>query len=153
MSAQDSAGAPSQGTSYDRVVGTTDQYTHITYDPQLEFSISSQSMGARLEIDLQQGTVTVMGAQCGLDSARLASLREILSSSKVCEPGPLPPGTVSCMAYPMADIQLSSRSESLLLRPIMCHVGTFLCDNQDHALRALLADLRQNPPAACVAAP
>lgn len=143
------------GQKTERVIDTASQFNKVVYDPGLEYAYGPS--GSRVEIDVDQGSVAIgsSGAppteHCTLDADRLDSLEEILSISKICEPGPMPPGTVSCMAAGVADIELSSDSStnSVKLRPLVCNSGVFLCDGNDQVLRALLADLKANPPAGC----
>lgn len=139
----------------EKVVGATDLYDKVVFDPQLEMgqAVSKSSSVPRLTVDLAQGSVEISNGtsnlNCQIDSDRLDSLRQIMASAKICEPGPLPPDAVSCMAVAMADISLSNDDSTLLLRNVTCNYGTFLCDGQDSVFRALLVDLRDHPPAGC----
>jgi hypothetical protein len=131
------------------VIGSTAVYKKIVYDPLLELKRTSN----RLEIDIEAGVIStnVSGSakSCTLDAGRLNQAREILQTSQICEPGPLPPGSVSCLALGAADIELSNDTSGVQLRPVICHSGTFLCDGNDARLRALILDLGTNPPAGC----
>lgn len=159
--ASQSGSEPVGGTSDgSKVVGTTTSYNHVVFDPNLETSVANKTqvtVSKRLEIDIDTGQMVLsvlnpsISVQCQIDVDRGQRLKSLLSISRVCEPGPLPAGVVSCLALSMADLKLSNPSRSLLLRRPLCNAGTFLCDGNDEKLRALLADLRDNPPVDCQA--
>jgi hypothetical protein len=134
-----------------KVIGQSSAYTKITYDPQLEFSTANSN--GHVDLDLATGTLNLVldtaSYNCTLDAARLQQARELIAGSQICEPGPLPPGYVSCMGIAVADIELSNSSANILLRHENCNNGTFLCGDNDAALRALLNDLKANLPAGC----
>jgi len=127
-------------------------FNQIVYDSQLEFS--SVSSNGHVEVDLTAGTASITLDQstyaCNLDQSRLQSLRKLMSTSQICEPGPLPPGTAICLAIAEADLKLANSTASILLRPAACNNGTFLCDGNDSKLRGILADLKTNLPTDCV---
>lgn len=141
----------------EKVVGATDGYDKIVFDPQLEIGqvVSKSAADSRLAVDVVRGSLEISNGSakidCQIDDSRLDSLRQIMASAKICEPGPLPPDTVSCMALALADISLSNSNSTMLLRNVTCNFGTFLCDGQDSVFRALLADLRDHPPVGCSA--
>lgn len=142
---------PASGSASESVIGTTSAYKKIVYDPALELSVSLPN--THLEVDVDAGTLSLALAsatlQCTVDAVRLAALKELLATSKVCVPGPLPEGSVSCMAISGADVELTDGVSSVQLRRIVCNSGIFLCDGNDEKLRDILADFRANPPASC----
>jgi hypothetical protein len=132
------------------VIGSTASYKKIVYSPLLEFNGSAG--GVSLDIDTGIISLSIAGTtkSCTLDTVRLSGARQILQTSEVCRPGPLPPGMVSCLAIGAADIELSNATALVQLRPVICNSGTFLCDGNDALLRSLISDLETNPPAGCV---
>ena len=130
----------------EEIIGPASTYTKIVYDRHLEVARPDED-SPRLELDLNGGRLSIDGAACALDETRLSSLRALLAQSSVCKPAPLAPGMAACMAIGLADIELSAGSgESVQLRPLICHNGTFLCDGNDKILREILNDLALNSP-------
>ena len=144
-------------SQFEKVVGATDGYNKIIFDPQLEMgaAVSKAAANSRLAVDVMRGSLEISSGavklECQIDDSRLDSLRQIMANAKICEPGPPPPDTVSCMALALADISLSNADSTMLLRNVTCNFGTFLCNGQDVVFRALLADLRDHPPVDCSA--
>ncbi|MGE4132719.1 MAG: hypothetical protein AB7F86_13835 [Bdellovibrionales bacterium] len=142
--------------SPDVVLGSASGFDKIVADPYLEGSnLANLPASVRLEINLSSGQMMQLSrpsnnsVTCAVDSNRLTALRDLIASAQICEPGPLPPNTAVCMAYSMADIELSGGGTSLQLRPVMCHSGRFLCSGLDSVLRELLHSLRDSPPPGC----
>lgn len=139
------------------VLESANKYTQITYDPYLEVVNFRPSADAppRLGLDLARGQIEIQNRSantsysCAIDAPRLSALRDLLASASICEPGPFPAGTATCMAMSMADIRLSNGTESIDLRPLICASGVFLCQGADEKLRAILTDLAQYPPENC----
>lgn len=151
---------PSSKADEQVVLPSTANFNKVVSDPNLEGAISQ---AARLEIDMDRGDLKYQSKTCALDLIRLSKLKDLLRDSKVCQPGALPSGQVQCLALGIADIQLLDQSSSsngssnsnsssqseIKLRPLVCGFGTFLCDGKDASLRALITDIRMNPPADC----
>jgi len=146
----DSSNAPT-GADTQKVIGQSAEYTRITYDPQLMYS-SSVSIG-HVDLDLTSGALNLVldtkEYNCTIDPTRLQAIRTLIADSQICMPGPLPPGSVSCMAFAAPDLELSNASATIMLSHEMCNSGTFLCGDNDSNLRALLNDLKTNLPAGC----
>lgn len=137
----------------EKVIGPTANFNRIAFDPNLEFAIVPGVR--RLDIDISTDSMTlsdktVGSKSCPIDSSRALALESIITNSHICEPGPLPDGMSVCMAIGIADIKLANSSESILLRPLICQSGTWLCGDKDIQLRQLLVDLRDNPPLGCL---
>lgn len=152
---QNCAQAPGAGgsnglQSAEVVVASTSDVSKVTYDPALEFRVVNTAEPS-LSVDLQAGTMSLTkpssSKSCAIDSARLASLDNLLREGKVCKPAPSSEAT--CMAIGLADIKLEGSSE-IYLRPEICNNGRFLCEGQDQNFRAILSDLVANPPASCL---
>ena len=133
------------------VIGTTAAFKKIVYDPRLEITQSATS--GHVELDLDNGAATLVldtsTYDCTVDAVRLQAARDILATSEICKPAPLPAGEASCDAIGLADLELSNASASVELRPVVCNSGTFLCDGNDLKLRDLIADLKANLPVNC----
>ncbi len=135
----------------DTVIGSAASLFKIDYDPGLEFRPQPYPgpNPIRVQVDLKAASLirTANGVpqSCELSVENLNELKDLLSSSEICEPGPLPDNVAVCMAYSMQDIELSDDVRSVRLRPVMCHSGQFLCDGNDARLRAILQRLRDAP--------
>ena len=142
---------PPTNSDGQKVVGQSSGYTKVTYDPQIEYSLAAST--GHVGLDLGTGALEIVldtkTYNCTIDATRLQAIRTLIENSQICEPGPLPPGSVSCMAIASADIELSNTSQSVLLRREACNNGTFLCGDNDANLRNLINDLKTNLPAGC----
>ena len=136
--------SPNRTEGSETIIGLTSAYSRVEYDPMLEMGGSNQ----KLEVDVGGG-LKIGGKSCALDSIRRQRLVDIFSHSRICQPAPLPPGTAVCLALGLADTRLSNASQSIVLRPVVCHNGTYLCDGFDGQLRNLILELIQNPPSGC----
>ncbi len=144
--------------SKDVIIGSTEQISKIVYHSNLEFPEMSQGTPhltvepptGKMELRTQSPTGPSLKT-CIVDDDRLIRMRDLLQDGKICEPGPLPPGLMTCMAISVSDIRLEiPNSEPISLRQPMCHNGTYLCDQRDKEFRILLKDLVQVPPAGCL---
>lgn len=148
-------GVGNAATKYERVVAHAATYSKIVYDKGLESRSAQVDSGdSRVEIDLNSGQLRLSGGGaaihgCAIEATRLATLKEFWKTAKICEPAPLPPETISCMAISLADLELSDGGASVLMRPLLCNFGRFFCDGEDAVFRAMLKDLRDNPPSGC----
>lgn len=139
----------------EKVVDSTTSYSRIIYDQSLEGLPYGNFQPPRLDLNLERGTLSLdirsqqRTFNCQIDAARLAALRDLMASSKICVPTPPPPGMNVCMAMGVADIELVGAGKSTLLRPPICFTGRFLCAGADEKLRELLSSLRDTPPANC----
>lgn len=119
-------------------------YYKIIYDPALEMLAPGPSDNTRLELNLKTGQAIAgrAGSQvtCAIPAATLQQLNTLFADAKVCQ-AVLPPGTAVCMAYPMADIELSNDTSKQLLRPQMCAAEIFLCEGRDATLREIIRQL------------
>lgn len=134
----------------DKVIADATTFDHVTYTPNT-FTGSDLKMQI-MRLDLPAGQISYESAHpvsCALDATRLQSLRTLLTNARICEPGPLPPESATCMAIGVEDIELSTGTHSTNLRPVICHNGVFLCDDKDAEFRKLLEDLRLYPPPGC----
>jgi hypothetical protein len=133
--------------SADQVIGNTASYTKVVYNAGRD--LPSPSLPA-LGVSVDSGTMQLSSsAACTVETGRLQELRELLATSSICQPAPLPPGSAECMAIGVADVELSDPSSALYLRPVICNAGTYLCAGNDQVLRDLLQDLVVNPPNDC----
>lgn len=144
------------GSAQHIVIGATSPFDTITYSSRVNFSSDPYKvqMGeVTLTVDLLSGLLENADYQgtrhCAVDETRLKQLRKIMIDSYICEPGPLSPDSVQCLAIGAPDIELSNDSDSIILSPLICHFGTYLCDGKDELFRSLLVDLRDNPPSDC----
>jgi hypothetical protein len=141
-------GAPPDG----KIIIGAPSFSKIIHDPNLEFN--SGASPSRLELDLEAETLILREAgqiksTCGIDEIRLQTIKQILDGAEICSPPPLPPGSVTCLAIGVPDIELSNLDTVVLLRPVICNTGTFLCGDRDQRLRDLLSDLRSRLPQGC----
>lgn len=146
----------SNPTVAERVIGSTQNYKKIIFDPLLGLdSHTRQASMPHLELDVEDGKMQISKdgslSQCVMDSQRLEALRTILGSARVCVPPSLGPNEARCMAIGVPDIQLADSTKNVFLRPNICQSGVFLCDGLDETFREILADLRDHPPEGCAA--
>lgn len=144
------------GSTQHIVIGSTSPFDTVTFSSRVNFSSDPYKvqMGeVTLTVDLLSGSQESTDHQgsrhCTVDESRLKRLRQIMNESYICEPGPLPPDSAQCLAIGAPDIELSNDSDSIILSPLICHFGTYLCDGKDELFRSLLVDLRDNPPSDC----
>lgn len=134
---------PDEGSAA-KIVGDTRIYNSILYDYSYRYGPAMLGPSiSQIQISLNSGEGALLSGgtvvkSCSLSSTLLSSMRNLLASAKVCEPGPLPPGSAVCMAMPMPDIQLSNGQDMLQLSGLICNSGVFLCDGLDVEFRQLL---------------
>lgn len=140
----------------EKIVGETSRFDRIVFDSNFEIPVAYNPPDSppRLSADLVTGQMVLAGntayaKSCNIDAGRLESLRAIVETAKICNPPSLSDDMVACLAIGLADIQLSNKTETVELRPVICHSGTYLCDGMDEVFRALLKDLRDRPPVSC----
>lgn len=162
-------GKPQSGSStglvrgLQKVIGQTSAYTKIIFQKQQEKFDRTGPLGTQLSLDLLKGSLSIGTLKngvldqaslksCLIDDTRLGRLNSLLSTSRVCIPGPLPANSNFCMATSIPDIHMSNDSgtQSVDLASDMCQSGVFLCDNDDEILRTSLADLIAKPPQGCL---
>lgn len=135
-------------------IGSTAEYTKISYsfDKVIEDTLRSESRS--LEIDLSTGLVIISNddvtAECTTDDERLAALDALLATSSVCEAtASLPAGYYCSLGFDSTQITLSNETSSLAMIPHMCGRGVFLCGEADAELHSILRSLSDSPPAGC----
>lgn len=126
-------------------IGDASSYTKIVFNPALETIGSGNNK--ILTLDLKTGDrIVELGpniARCTIPAEKITQLTQILQGP-ICRTV-VPSGYAVCMAYPMADIELSNATSSIRLRPTMCAAEIFLCGGRDSAFRQMLTELRDLP--------
>lgn len=117
---------------------------------QVAFEFDYLSGSYKSSLNLTTGVLTSKSKSCQLEAFRLEKLANVLSESKICQPGPLPEGAIVCLAIAIPDIKLTNATNSIELAKEICHTGTFLCQDKDALFRSLLEDISKNPPAGCL---
>ncbi len=129
----------------EEVVADASSFFKILYDPFIESQGAPvNDSSRRLEMNLKTGLAVVgRGASqksCNIPADVLAKLTLLLTDAKICKIV-LPGDVAVCLAYPMADIELSDDVNKQLLRPLMCAAEVFLCEGRDAELRSLIQQM------------
>lgn len=128
----------------DKVVVAVGKANYVEVNFQQRPGFNSEQ---KLTVNLENQTLTLNDengnqTSCDLPEDVNNELTALLTNVQICEPAPLGPDEVTCMAIGAPDIELKdTQDKTEWLQPSICNTGRFLCNGGDVELRRILTDI------------